>query len=130
MIADYGDTSLSPTKFGVIHDVFIQATYASSGTSWTLDSDGSSPGVTIARDAAGDVDITFPKGQWVHFVGGGLDLGSDTPDDDIAKSVNPRSLNAAAGTGKILLHANDDGTEVDAPDGARLYVHLKVGRRP
>lgn len=105
--------------------VVIQATI--SGGVATRDADNSSPNTTIAQDTTADYDITFPAGSFVHWVGGGIDNASDTPADTVAKIVNPRSLNASAGTGKILFSAADDGDEVEPATGARVYITLLVG---
>jgi type 1 fimbria pilin len=129
MIPDYADNTYAPLKFGAVHDVFIQATFTDGTGAVSLDSTNSSPGVGIAFDATGDYDITFPKGGWIHVSGAYLDNKDDTPDAADAHVAVPCNISGTAGTGKILILATDDGA-VSHPDaGARLFVHLKVGRR-
>src|SRR5690606_14197365 len=115
MLQNYKPQLDTPVRQGRIAVVYIQATFDGSGVA-TVDTDASSPRVTMVKDAAGDYDITFPKARWVHFVGAGIDLGSDTPSDaDTVKSIQPRSLSAAGsngvGTGKILFFYGDDGDQ-------------------
>src|SRR5690606_1460303 len=119
--------TVAPTKFGLIEDVFIQATFTDGSGTVDLDEDNSSPGVTIKMDDTGDYDITFPAGNWVHVSGMHLDNKDDTPDATDAKVAVPCNI-SSDGTGKVLILATDDGLVADPDSGARLFVHLKVGR--
>lgn len=137
MIRDYGDVTLSPLKWGQIHDVFLQATFASGVA--TVDRVNSFPGnatgqdpLNLVKDTTGDYDVTFPKGVWVHVAGCALAPEDDTPGATYTEVV-PFGFVAASGTGKVLFMNDDNtsgiGTQADPPDGSRLYLYLKVGRR-
>lgn len=110
--------------------VVLQATF-NSGVA-TVDAANSDPDITLTKDegadAIGDYDLAgLPRGKRIHFVGGGIDLGSDTPAGRVALGyVQPRSLNAAAGTGKLLFFNRSNGNQSDPPNGARLYLTLLI----
>jgi hypothetical protein len=124
-IGEYATGNLAaPVKFGTVLLVTLQATFASGVA--TVDTVNSSPGVTLVKDTTGDYDVTFPKGTWVHFVGGSLDLADDTPTATAVKIVLPIGF-VAAGTGKVLFANTDDGGLEDPADGTRVYLTLLVG---
>jgi hypothetical protein len=105
--------------------VVLQATFASGVA--LVDTVASDPDVDIAKDTTGDYDVTgLPLGTRVHCLGAMVDLASDTPADTVTGYVQPRSLLASAGTGKLLFFNRDDGDQADPPDGARLYATFLV----
>jgi hypothetical protein len=104
--------------------VRLQATFASGVA--TVDTVASDPGLTLVKDSTGDYDLTFPAGRRVHCEALSLDPGTDTPATTAAKDVMSRSLNATAGTGKLLFTRGDSAALVDPPDGARVYATLTV----
>lgn len=124
-LRDYKPNLAGPLKLRHLSVVVIQATF-SSGVA-TLDTDASSPDVTIAKDTTGDYDITFPAGQFVHCIGVHLDPAADDPTDANVADAYPRSLDAG-GTGKILFMHSDDGGLADPDDDTRLYLTLLVGK--
>lgn len=105
--------------------VVLQATFTSGVA--LVDTVASDPDVALARDAAGDYDVTgLPLGTRVHCLGALVDLASDTPADTVTGYVQPRSLSASAGTGKLLFFNRDDGDQADPPDGTRLFATFMV----
>lgn len=112
--------------------VVLQATFASGVA--TVDTAVSDKGLTLVRDAAGDYDLAgLPRGVRVQCLSALVDLASDTSADTVTGYVQPRSLSAANGTGKLLFFNRDDGDQADPPDGSRLYATFVVtdqGQRP
>lgn len=129
MLQDYKPQFDTPKRQGRLALVYIQATFASGVA--TVDTEKSSPRVTMVKDTTGDYDITFPKGQFVHCVGITMDPATDTPTTGALVGY-PRSLVAAGsngtGTGKILF-VNEDGSPAvtDPGDNVRCYITLLVG---
>lgn len=108
-------------------EIKIQATFASGVA--TIDAVESDPGTSITKDTTGDYDITFEgDNKGIHCTGLYIDLASDTPADTVTKDIQPRSLDAAAGTGKLLFFNGDDGDQADPPDSSILYATFKVRR--
>ena len=112
-------------KFGRIRRFYLSATFATGVAS--VVAAGTDDGVSIAKDATGDYDVTFPKG--VRFLGAwaSLDPGSDTPSDAAQAIAQPRSFDATAGTGKIIVSAKDDGDQEDPGDTVTLYLFFDIG---
>ncbi len=129
MLQDYKPQLDTPKRQGRLALVYIQATFASGVA--TVDTDKSSPRVTMVKSATGRYAITFPKGQFVHWVGGALDPAADDPTDANEQDVSPRSLVAAGangvGTGSVLFRDSDDGALRDPSDSTRAYITLLVG---
>lgn len=128
MLQDYKPQLDTPKRQGRLALVYIQATF-SSGVA-TVDTDRSSPRVTMVKSATGRYAITFPKSQFVHWVGGSLDPAADDPTDTNEQDVSPRSLNPAnggTGTGSVLFRDTDVGDLQDPRDGTRCYITLLVG---
>jgi hypothetical protein len=129
MLRDYKPQLDTPKRQGRLSLVYIQATFASGVA--TVDTDASSPEVTMEKDSTGDYDITFPKARFVHCIGVEIDPGTDDPGDTAEKEGSPRSLSASGsngvGTGKILFRNSDDGGLADPEDNSRVYVTLLVG---
>lgn len=125
MLRDYKPQLDTPKRHKRLSLVYLQATFASGVA--TVDTSESAPDVTLTKDSTGDYDLTFPAGTFVHCVGCVLDPGTDTPTTE-ALRVNPRSLNASEGTGKVLFTNRDGSPAVTDPgDGVRLYLTLLVG---
>jgi len=128
MLQDYKPQLDTPKRQGRLALVYIQATFASGVA--TVDTDKSSPRVTMVKSATGRYTITFPKSQFVHWVGGGLDPAADDPTDANEQDVSPRSLVASSGgtgTGFVLFRDSDDGALRDPSDNTRCYITLLIG---
>ncbi len=131
MLPDYGDTTLSPLKWGQIHDVYIQATETGTGDA-AVDTVNTSPGASIAAGAvghpgAGLYNFTFPKGTNVHPVAAYIDAAAATAAAQLICFF--RNLNASAGTGTLVVTDSATPTLTNMGDNMRLYIHIKVTRR-
>jgi hypothetical protein len=131
VLPDYGDTTLSPLKWGQIHDVFIQALETGTGDA-AVDTANTSPGASIAAGAAGhpgtgEYAFTFPKGTSVQPIAAFVDAAAATA--AAQRVCFFRNLNATAGTGTIIVTDTATPTLTNLADNQRLYISIKVTRR-
>ena len=104
----------------------FQATF--SGGVATVDSSVSDPGITLTKDTTGDYDIAgLPTGgERIIPISLYVDPAADATPDNETKDVLPRSLNASAGTGKLLFANGDDADQADPPNGYRVYATFLI----
>lgn len=128
MERDFGFVEQSSIKFGVQMNLHLQLTV--SGGTVAIDAANSDPGCAITAGATtGLVSFSCPKGQYLQYVGGGIDPGADAPVSQ-ANIVSPRSLNAQAGTFQLIFQDAATPTVEVPANGSRVYVSLLIGRRP
>jgi hypothetical protein len=128
MLQDYKPQMDTPKRQGRLALVYLQATFATGVAS--VDTDKSSPRVTLVKSTTGLYNVTFPKCTYVHVVGAHLDPGADDPSDPALKIVSPRAFTPASGgtgIGKVLFSNTDDGGPEDPGDTTRFYLTLLVG---
>ena len=123
MLQDYKPQFDTPKRHGRMAPVYLQAAIGASGAP-TLDTDKSSPKVTIVRNTTGQYTVTFPKSQFAHYVGGCVLLA-----ESAGCEVYPESLVAASGgVGTLTFEtAVTPGTAADPAVDSRIFVTLLVG---
>lgn len=128
--SDFGRNKFGPTKFGGLYDMLLQATETGSGDA-AIDTAKCSQGVSIAAGATGHpstgvYNVTFPTGQYVHWIGGGVDVAAATGPEQL--EIHPRNFDASLGTGQIIV-VNNAATPAlaDLPDNSRLYAYFLLG---
>jgi hypothetical protein len=124
MLQDYKPQLDTPKRHGRMAFVYLQATILGGSGAVTIDSEKSSPKVTISRSNTGKYTMTFPKCQFAQFVGGGVQLA-----DSAGSNVYPESLTpASGGVGTFTFEtATTPGTAADPATLSRIYVTLLVG---
>ncbi len=124
MLQDYKPQLDTPKRQGRLALVYLQATITDGSGAVLIDSEKSSPKVTIARNTTGQYTMTFPKSQFAHYVGGCVLLA-----EAAGSQVYPESLVAASGgVGTLTFEtAVTPGTAVDPAVDSRIFVTLLVG---
>lgn len=107
---------------GRVKLVTIQAT--SDGTSLTIDTANTNPGVTVTGTGGDYVFAGISTGTFLHFVGGGV-LGPAS--ESAGSAVYPEAMSASAGTAGIETSITP-GTAAAPANGSRVFVTYLVGR--
>jgi hypothetical protein len=127
MLQDYKPQLDTPKRQGRLALVYLQAAIGASGAP-TVDTEDSSPRVTLTRNTTGQYTMTFPKCVFVHIVGHSILLAEAT---GVGGTIRPESLVAASGgTGTLTFETTTDsapGTAADPADGSRIFITLLVG---
>lgn len=124
MLQDYKPQLDTPKRQGRLALVYLQATILGGAGAVTIDTEKSSPRVTITRSNTGKYTMTFPKCTFAHFVGGGVQLA-----DSAGSNVYPESLTpASGGAGSFTFETSTTpGTAADPATLSRIYVTLLIG---
>lgn len=123
MLRDYKPQMDTPKRQGRLSLVYLQFTITDGSGTPSLDTANSSPNVAVTRSTTGAYSITMPKGQFQHFVGGGVRGPSD---ESAGSNVYPEASDADAGTATIET-AVTPGTAADPANGSRVLVTYLVG---
>ncbi len=124
MLQDYKPQLDTPKRMGRAALVYLQATITDGSGAVLIDSEKSSPKVTIARNTTGQYTMTFPKVVFAHFVGGAVMLA-----EAAGSNVYPETLVAASGgVGTLTFEtAVTPGTAADPAVDSRIFITLLVG---
>lgn len=119
---DYARNLYAQQNLGDLSLVVIQATVAGGSGAATRDTAISSPETTISRTAAGQYDITFPKGQYFVPLSACTVLAETTGSGGYLEAFS-----ATAGTATYEF-GTTPGTAAEVADNTRICIAFLVGR--
>lgn len=108
-------------------DCQIRAIYNTAGPSYTVNTEATTPGCSIAHTATGRAAVTFPNTIPSNFqwLGAGVDNKSATATDML--TCNPRDVNEAAGTFELVMIDSATPSLKAPQNGAIVFVNFRLG---
>lgn len=118
------DASPVRTGFADAYDAMYEVNFVT-GPTYTLDVTKLPSGFSVSRNAAGLLDVVFPTGFDVQWMGGGVDVKVST--DATLMDVAPVNVNAAAGTMQVAItNRANPPVKADPPTTSDVYFTLRL----